>query len=141
MSKIRSQFISLLDESVQTEGFLDNIKNIFKNKEAEPQTSVIDPTLTGNTPMTYQDAINSLEDMLQYQYNTDKNPYTKGWCQGLLNGLKNKIKSGEKKPNDIIKDFGFISDQITNLGINQAKEDVADFNTISDTYRMQDMPQ
>lgn len=141
MSKIRSQFISLLDESVQTEGFLDNIKNIFKNKEAEPQTSVIDPTLTGNTPMTYQDAINSLEDMLQYQYNTDKDPYTKGWCQGLLNGLKNKIKSGEKKPNDIIKDFGFISDQITNLGINQAKEDVADFNTISDTYRMQDMPQ
>lgn len=141
MSKIRSQFMSLLDESVQTEGFLDNIKNIFKNKKAEPQTSVIDPILTGNTPMTYRDAINSLEDMLQYQYNTDKNPFTKGWCQGLLNGLKSQIRRGEKKPDDIIKDFGFISDQITNFGINQAKEDVADFNTISDTYRMQDMPQ
>lgn len=138
MSKIRNEFINLLESSPKQEGFKDFIKNLFVGKKTEPQSEPVINT-TGEYPMTYKDAINNFENIAQ---SPDKVEYVKQFAAEMAKSLKDRVAKNDIKMDDVISDFGYISSLVAQLGQpEQQTEEVCDFNTISDTYRMQDMPQ
>jgi hypothetical protein len=148
MSKIRNTFIESLENHKIEEGFMDKIKKFFLgNKEQDAQQNqekqVLDPhALSGEYIMTYRDAIDNFENIA----NSEKDgSVIKSYASNMAQHLKDRVKNKEVNLDDTIKDFGFISNMIVGLGSpkdsEEKTEDVADFNTISDQYRMLDMPQ
>jgi hypothetical protein len=154
MSKIRNAFLQLLAEEGVNPEFANKLKNFFGNTMEPGETYP-----NGEAVMTYKDAISHLQNIIKHVSTYDDNDYVdkEYWIDAAkkhIDALNHQQYQLHKKPDDKIASFGeFFSsfirragdagylDQYTKEYLSQPKEDVQDFNTISDTYRMQDMPQ
>ena len=153
MSKIRDSFVLLLEDGNVNPEFANRLK-----KQMVPGETYAN----GDAVMTYKDAEIHLKNIIKHIESypddgwVDKNFWI-NQCKEKIGALEHQQYQLNKKPDDPIASFGefysgFINkvgnpeflDQYTKEYLSKPKEtqeDVADFNTISDTYRMQDMPQ